>query len=405
MFKLLQPKRWGGFELDPAALVRASAELARGCGSTGWCLGVLAVHNWMLGLYEEQAQAGCVGRRPGDAAGCLLCPHRPGRARGRWHPGQRPLVVRQRLRPIELDDGGRRPSLGGPIPDLRLFLVPQSEYRIDDNWHVSGLAGTGSKDIVIDGAVVPEHRSLSLVQAMGGHSPGRELYADSPLYRVPFGSMLLFALVGPALGLARGTYAAFLERARTRQITYSVEKQSEQTPVHVMLGDASYQLDAVELLWERDLAEIARVTREKQDFTLEQRARYKRDVGVGLRSCQEVVAKLSGASGAHGIFLSSSIQRAFRDTHAMTTHAALDPIQASRTMGRVELGLDPATAITTARCRRGTDRREGVCRRPGRGHRPPGRRLGRNVLHPVPRQGGAAPLPAGPPGRRDACNC
>ncbi len=56
MFKLVQPRRWGGFELDPAAVVRASAELARGCGSTGWCLGVLAVHNWMLGLYEERAQ-------------------------------------------------------------------------------------------------------------------------------------------------------------------------------------------------------------------------------------------------------------------------------------------------------------------------------------------------------------
>jgi alkylation response protein AidB-like acyl-CoA dehydrogenase len=210
---------------------------------------------------------------------------------------------------------------------------------------VSGLAGTGSKDVVIDGALVPEYRSLSLVQAMGGHSPGRELYADSPLYRVPFGTMLLFALVGPALGMARGAYAAFLERARTRQITYSVEKQSEQSQVHALLGDISYQLDAVELLWERDLAEIASLTREQHDFTLGERARYKRDVGLGLRACQEAVAKLSSASGAHGIFLSSPIQRAFRDTHAMTTHAALDPTQAARTMGRVELELDPATAI------------------------------------------------------------
>ncbi|MBW2230797.1 MAG: acyl-CoA dehydrogenase family protein [Deltaproteobacteria bacterium] len=345
MFKLLQPKRWGGFELDPAALVMASAELARACGSTGWCLGVLAVHNWMLGLYEEQAQADVWAEDPETLLAASFAP--TGRAEcvadgirvsGRWSfasgcDASSWMMV-----------GAALPS-EGPIPDLRLFLVPQSQYRIDDNWHVSGLAGTGSKDIVIDGALVPEHRSLSLVEAMAGHSPGRELYADSPLYRVPFGSMLLFALVGPALGLARGTYAAFLERARTRQITYSVEKQSEQTPVHVMLGDVSYQLDAVELLWERDLAEIARVTREKQDFTLEQRARYKRDVGVGLRSCQEVVAKLSGASGAHGIFLSSSIQRAFRDTHAMTTHAALDPTQAARTMGRVALELDPATAI------------------------------------------------------------
>ncbi|MCP3986945.1 MAG: hypothetical protein GY723_21365, partial [bacterium] len=232
-----------------------------------------------------------------------------------------------------------------PIPDLRLILVPQDKYRIDDNWHVSGLAGTGSKDIVIDGAVVPEHHSLSLVQALGGHSPGRDLYADSPLYRVPFGTMLLFALVGPALGLARGAYTAFLERARTRQITYSVEKQSEQTPVHVLLGDATYQMDAVELLWERDLAEIAHITREKSDFSLENRARYKRHVGLGQPACPQVVANLSGASGAHGIFLSSPIQRAFRDAHAMTTHAALDPTQAARTMGRVELELDPSTAI------------------------------------------------------------
>ena len=345
MFKLVQPRRWGGFELEPAALVRASAELARGCGSTGWCLGVLVVHNWMLGLYEEQAQEDVWGDDPETLLAASFAPTGQAervadgiRVSGRWSfasgcDASSWMMV-----------GAVVPSEGA-LPDLRLFLVPQDEYRIDDTWHVCGLTGTGSKDIVIDGAVVPEHRSLSLVQAMGGYSPGRKLYADAPLYRVPFGTMLLFALVGPALGLARGAQTAFLERARTRQITYSVEKQSEQTPVHVLLGDASYQLDAVELLWERDLAEIARLTREERDFSLEARARYKRDVGLGLRACQEVVAKLSGASGAHGIFLSSPIQRAFRDTHAMTTHAALDPIQAARTMGRVELELDPATAI------------------------------------------------------------
>ena len=345
LFGLLQPKRWGGLELEPAALVRASTELARGCGSTAWCLGVLAVHNWMLGLYEERAQQDVWSEDPETLLAASFAPTGKAervadgiRVSGRWSfasgcDASRWMMV-----------GAVVPS-EGEIPDLRLFLVPQSEYRIDDNCHVSGLAGTGSKDIVIDGAVVPEHRSLSVVQAMQGRSPGRELYANSPLYRVPFGTMLLFALVGPALGLARGTYTAFIERARNRQITYSVEKQSEQTPVHVMLGDVSYELDAVDLLWERDLAEIARMTREQQDFSVAQRARYKRDVGLGLRRCQEVVTRLSGASGAHGIFLSSSIQRAFRDTHAMTTHAALDPIQAARTLGRVELDLEPATVI------------------------------------------------------------
>ena len=345
MFKLIQPRRFGGFELEPAAVVRATSELARGCGSTGWCLGVLAVHNWMLGLYEEQAQEDVWGEDPETLLAASFAPTGEAervaggiRVSGRWSfasacDASSWMMV-----------GAVVPS-EGPVPDLRMFIVPEDEYRIDDNWYVSGLAGTGSKDIVIEGAVVPEHRSISLLDAFMGRSPGQELYSDSPLYRIPFGTMLLFALAGPALGLARGTYASFIERAKIRQVTYSVEKVSEQTPVHVLLGEASYQIDAVELLWERDLAEIARLTREKHEFTMEERVRYKRDVGLGLRACQEVTAKLSAASGAHGIFSSSPIQRAFRDAHAMTTHAALDPLQGARAMGRVELGLDPATVI------------------------------------------------------------
>ena len=345
MFKLLQPRRWGGYELDPVALVRACAELGRGCGSTAWCVGVLAVHNWMLGLYAEEAQVDVWGDDPSVLLAASFAP--TGRAErvadgirvsGRWSfasgcDSSDWMMV-----------GAVLPSEDA-IPDLRLFLIPRSDYRIDDNWHVSGLAGTGSKDVVIEGAVVPEYRSLSLIPAMAGHSPGRELYADAPLYRVPFGTVLLYALVGPALGCARGAYDVFLERARTRQITYSVEKQAEQTPVQVLLGEATYELDAVELLWERDLAETADFARAKREFTLDDRARYKRDVGLGLRACHQVVARLASASGAHGIFLSSPIQRALRDTQAMTAHAALDPVQAARTIGRVELGLDPATAI------------------------------------------------------------
>ncbi len=345
LFKLLQPRAFGGYELDPVALIRASVELAQGCGSTGWCLGVLAVHNWMLGLYDRQAQEDVWGEDPNTLLAASFAPTGSAervadgiRISGRWSfasgvDASSWMMV-----------GAQVPS-DSPVPDLRLFLVPQDQYRIDDNWHVSGLAGTGSKDVVIDGAIVPDYRSLPLVDAFSGHSPGAELYADSPLYRVPFGTMLLFALVGPSLGMARGTYASFIERSKTRMITYSAEKVSEQTPVHVLLGESSYLMDAVDLLWERDLAQIAQFAREKHEFSIEERALYKRNVGLGLRSCQEVIGKLSGASGAHGIFKSSPIQRAYRDVHAMTTHAALEPSQSARVTGRVALGLDPASLL------------------------------------------------------------
>lgn len=345
MFKLLQPRRFGGYELDPAALVRATSELGRGCGSTAWCLGILAVHNWMLGLYEEQAQQDVWGEDPDTL---LAASFAPTGAAERVDGG---VLVSGRWSFASGCDSSSWMMVGAkvpgdsPIPDLRMFLVPQDEYRIDDNWQVSGLEGTGSKDIVIDGAIVPEYRAISLVDAFGGLSPGRELYSDSPLFRVPFGTMLLFALAGPALGLARGAYEAFIERSKVRQITYSTEKVSEQTPVHALIGEASYQMDAVELLWERDLAEIALLTRRTGEFTMNQRALYKRDVGLGIRACQEVTARISAASGAHGIFKSSPIQRAFRDTNAMTTHAALDPLQSAIAMGRMELELDPTNLL------------------------------------------------------------
>ncbi len=344
LLRMLQPLRWGGDELEPLSLIRATAELGRGCGSTAWCTGVLAVHSWMLGLYEERAQQEVWGEDPEVLLAASFAPTGKAervvdgvRLNGRWSfasgcDQSRWMMV-----------GAVVPG-EGPIPDLRLCLVPESDYRIDDNWHVAGLAGTGSKDIVIDAAVVPEHRTLSLIDAFLGRSPGGQA-SSSPIYRVPFATMLLFALAGPALGLARGALEAYTERTRTRLLTYSLKKQAEQAPAQIALGDALYETDAVDLLWERDLSEIAERTRTRAEFDIERRARYKRDVGLGVRACQNVVHRLFTLSGAHGLFDSSPIQRAFRDVHAMTTHAALDPTESARVMGRVALGLEPDSAL------------------------------------------------------------
>jgi len=344
LLRLLQPARWGGDELEPVSLIRATAELGRACGSTAWCTGVLAVHSWMLGLYEESAQQEVWGEDPEVLLAASFAPTGKAervvdgvRLEGRWSFAS-------------ACDQSRWMMLGavvpgdGPLPDLRLCLVPESDYRIDDNWHVAGLAGTGSKDIVIESAVVPEHRTLSLTDAFLGRSPGGQA-SSSPLCRVPFGSMLLFALAGPALGLARGAMEAYTERTRTRLLTYSSKKLAEQAPAQIALGDALYDTDAVDLLWERDLSEIAERAGSGAEFDMERRARYKRDVGLGIRACQNVVSRLFALSGAHGLFDSSPIQRAFRDVHAMTTHAALDPTESARVMGRVALGLEPDSAL------------------------------------------------------------
>ena len=57
LLRALQPQRWGGLELDPWTFYEAVMEVAAVCGSSGWVLGVLGVHNWQLALFPEQAQA------------------------------------------------------------------------------------------------------------------------------------------------------------------------------------------------------------------------------------------------------------------------------------------------------------------------------------------------------------
>ena len=55
-FRVLQPKRWGGYEMDPQVFFDIQLTLAEGCMSTAWIYGVIAVHNWQIALFELKAQ-------------------------------------------------------------------------------------------------------------------------------------------------------------------------------------------------------------------------------------------------------------------------------------------------------------------------------------------------------------
>ena len=63
-FKILQPKRFGGYEMDPEAFYAVQMKVAEGCMSSAWVLGVVAVHNWQLALFDPKAQDDVWGDDP-----------------------------------------------------------------------------------------------------------------------------------------------------------------------------------------------------------------------------------------------------------------------------------------------------------------------------------------------------
>lgn len=214
------------------------------------------------------------------------------------------------------------------------------DCRIDDTWFVAGLRGTGSKDIVVDDVFVPTSHALSLLEAQEGRSPGAEVN-HAPLYRIPLTSLFIMAAAGPALGVALGALASYREWVQTRAIGYSETKKASQPAVQMRLAEAAAEIDAVDVLLHRDCEEMMQVVRKGASFTLQQRARYRRDAVYAVTGCTRAVDRLFAVSGGNALYDRHPLQRAFRDVHAIASHAFLNADLANELYGRVALGLEP----------------------------------------------------------------
>ena len=346
LLRALQPKRWGGFELDPWTFYEAVMEVAGACASSGWVLGVLGVHNWQLGLFAEAAQRDVWGNDSSVNVSSSYAPtgkveRVPGgfRLSGRWSFSSG----------CDHCDwvflGGVAPG-EGPLPDMRTYLVPRSDYRIDDNWRVAGLCGTGSKDIVVDGAFVPEHRTHRFVDGFSLKSPGQEVN-PGVLFRLPFGCVFACAIAVPAIGAAQAALGHFTSLTRGRVSAAAGAKAAEDPFAQARLADAAAAVDAARESMRRDWRELMALAEAGQGIPLGPRVRARFDAGQAVARGVHAVDRLFEASGGRAIFLDNPIQRVFRDVHAMRAHAINNPDKASRMFGRFELAPDAPPSDAT----------------------------------------------------------
>jgi 3-hydroxy-9,10-secoandrosta-1,3,5(10)-triene-9,17-dione monooxygenase len=336
LMRVVQPKRWGGFELDPLTLYQAAAETAAACPSSAWFLAVVGVHNWQLGLFPDQAQEDVWGD---DTSALISSSYAPTgsvervdggfRLSGRWSFSS----GCDHCQWVFL--GGIAPS-DGPAPDVRTYLLPRSDYEIVDNWHVAGLAGTGSKDIVVHGAFVPEHRTHRFIDAYNFQSPGQAVNTG-PLFRLPFGGVFAYCIAVPAIGAARGAFEAYRTQMREKLAVYDGSKVADDPFAQMRLAEAAAEIDAawaeVRAIWEPmwTYAEAG------EPIPMELRARARWNAANVVRRGLRAVDRLFEASGGRALFLDNPIQRFFRDVHAMRAHAFNNPEKASRIFGFAEL--------------------------------------------------------------------
>jgi 3-hydroxy-9,10-secoandrosta-1,3,5(10)-triene-9,17-dione monooxygenase len=342
LFRCIQPKRWGGYELDPETFYQAIVETSAVCGSSGWILGVVGVHNWHLALFPPQAQKDVWGEDDSIQISTSLAPTGTiervdggFRLRGRWSFSSGCDYCQW----VALGGVASAVDTSAP-PDARMFLIPRSDYQIDDNWYVTGLCGTGSKDILVEDAFVPEYRTHSYLDAFHLRNPGQELN-DGPLYRLPFGAIFPNSISAPAIGVALGALDAFREQSQVRINLRDGSRLAEDTFTQFRLAESAAEVGGAYESMRDNMREMMTLAMAGKEIPLTRRARYRWDSAKAVDWSMRAVDRLMEASGGRGIFLSNPIQRAWRDIHAMRAHVGNNPERAAAVFGRSEFGLPP----------------------------------------------------------------
>jgi alkylation response protein AidB-like acyl-CoA dehydrogenase len=340
-FRFFVPKRFGGFEYPLDAFVDIGLALGQACASTAWVTTFCMEHNWMLAQFPQRAQEEIFGNQPYVIAPGAISPN--GRARvqrdgyvlnGRWQWGTG----------VMHSDWALLSGVVEGTDELKLFVLPIAQVRIVDVWHVDGMAGTGSNDMVVENVFVPGHRSQSIGAMSLGRADGG-LWHGTPMYRMPMLPILYLAAGVPAIGAAQGALKRFAQRAGTRTLFGTKVVQAERTEVQIRIGAARCKLDSAELIARQVAAETSRWGLADDVCPLEQRVRHRALMAHAVRMARDVVRDLFEASGASSHLMTEPLQRAHRDVHTIASHTVFDSDLVAEQYGRLELGLAPTIAV------------------------------------------------------------
>lgn len=347
LFRILQPKQFGGSEFDYVALIDCADLLGQADASVAWNFANLASHHWMLGMFQQKAQELVWSKDSSTLiASSFIFP--AGRARkveggyrlhGSWpfSSGVASCEWNMLASVVASDD-----EADGI--EYRIFLLPKSDYKILDTWNVAGLRGTGSSDVEVRDAFVPDHMTVSVGDLAGGPTPGSEANSN-PLYTLPVFSLFPFVLSGVALGNAQACLDDYVEVVRHRLSTYNRAKLSDFQSTQIKIAEASAKIDAARLIMRSACIEAMDDARCGHIPAMVTKTKYRRDGAFSVNLCTEAVSMLFSASGARGLFTTGVLQRQFRDAHAINSHLAFSFDAAGTNYGRVALGL-PSENLT-----------------------------------------------------------
>jgi alkylation response protein AidB-like acyl-CoA dehydrogenase len=334
--KILQPKRFGGYELGLDTAVEVIRTISTACGSSGWVTNLFVLHNWQVSLFPIEAQEEYYDGSDDRLASTVS------------------FAPKSNLEEVE---GGARLTgrwkfssgcdfaewfiIMKPSPTcFDWMLIPRSDVTIEDDWFVAGLSGTGSKDLILDNVFVPPHRRLAAMDMAMGTAPGAKALGI-PMGRLPFAWTAVWGIPSALIGMAAGMAEAVRTTLIGKKALFTGEIQVERAANQIKLAEAMTDIHAAELIMRHRMAELTAWADGSRAPTPSDAFASHRDAAYVSRLMGKVASNLSLMAGATSVYLANPIQRFKRDIDVGVTHVSLVWEEAAENYGRALWELPP----------------------------------------------------------------
>jgi 3-hydroxy-9,10-secoandrosta-1,3,5(10)-triene-9,17-dione monooxygenase len=339
LFRVVQPKRWGGYEMDVGVLFDIQMALSEGDMSAGWVCGLLAMHPWQLAVLDDRAAQDVWGDDPQT----LICSS---------------LMPTGKAVPV---DGGFRLSgrwkyssgchfagwvylgaliAGDPTASFAnrtLVLVPRADFEIIETWDTPGLRGSGSHDIVVEDAFVPARRTQAFTDSFRGVGPGQAVNR-APLYRLPFGQIFCRGVSTPCIGGLQALLNAFLAYGASHMA--NGQKIAEDPAAQLACAETAAALDDMKTILHRNFRTLAEHAERGELPPTPLRLHYKFQSSITAERCSLLATRLFKVLGAAALSKDLPFQRIVADIAAARQHITNQYEIVGRNAGAALLGLD-----------------------------------------------------------------
>ena len=323
VIRMLQPREFIGMETHPVDFFEAVMEVGKYSPPAGWIAGVIGVHPFEFGQLDHRVQEEVWGEDPDTWTASPYAPL------GRARPVEGGFMFNGRWSFSSGTDHSDWCILGGMVtdqegnvgtpPEVRHFILPRSDYEIvKDSWQVMGLAGSGSKDIIVKDAFIPEYRTVVGEKMQNGWY-AEQYQPGSALYALPFGVMFPGAIAASTLGICEGAIDQFVEYTRGRANVAGAK--TSQDPFHIeAIAVALADMSASRRQFLGDINDLYDYSCSGGKVTMSQRLEIRRNQVRAVRRVVDAIDNLMNHAGGHAIWLDQPMQRFWRDMHAAMGH-------------------------------------------------------------------------------------